>query len=100
MEAELKAMAHQGRREMLSLATDRELSVNELAERFPDISSPAVSQHLKVLLDADLVTVRQDGKFRYYRTNLERLEELKRSLEDFWAPAISRLNDQLDNPDR
>ncbi len=95
MEVELKAMAHDGRRRMLELATDGELSASDIAEHFPDISGPAVSQHLKVLLDAELVTVRRDGTFRYYRTNVERLEELRASLEDFWGPAIARLNEQL-----
>lgn len=95
MEVALKAMAHDGRREMLALASERELSVTELSEHFPEISGPAVSQHLKVLLDAELVTVRRDGKFRYYRTNVDRLEEVRAALEDFWGPAIDRLNDRL-----
>ncbi len=95
MEAALKAIAHEGRREILALTSAREWSVNELAERFPDISGPAVSQHLRVLLDADLVEVRREGTFRYYRANRERMEELRQALEDFWGPAIDRLNDQL-----
>lgn len=95
MEVALKAMAHEGRRAMLALASERELSVGEMAEHFPDISGPAVSQHLKVLLDAELVSVRRDGKFRYYRTNADRLEEVRAALEDFWGPAIDRLNERL-----
>ncbi len=92
MEAALKAISHQGRREILSLISTRERSVNELAQHFPDISGPAVSQHLKVLRDAGLVEIRKEGTFRYYRANSERLEEVRRALEDFWGPTLGRLD--------
>ena len=95
MEAALKAISHEGRREMLSLIAARERSVNDLAEHFPDISGPAVSQHLKVLRDAGLVEIRKEGTFRYYRANAERLEEVRQALEDFWGPALGRLDAAL-----
>lgn len=95
MEAALKAIAHEGRREILALVSTSECSVNQLAEHFPDISGPAVSQHLKVLRDAGLVDVRKEGTFRYYRANAARLEELRSALEVFWSPALDRLNDEI-----
>ncbi|MDW3177461.1 MAG: metalloregulator ArsR/SmtB family transcription factor [Acidimicrobiia bacterium] len=95
MELALKALAHEGRREILALISVSESSVNDLAENFPDISGPAVSQHLKVLREAGLVDVRQEGTFRYYRANADQLEELRQALEVFWSPAIDRLNAEM-----
>jgi hypothetical protein len=50
-----------------------------------------VSQHLKVLRDADLVTVRRDGTRRYYRANRAALGPLGAYLETMWAGQIDRL---------
>ena len=62
-----------------------ELSVASLAGKMP-LSRPAVSHHLKLLLDAGLVVIRKEGKERYYRLELtaavELLEELLRSLKN------------------
>lgn len=61
-----------------------ELSVTELTEKL-SLSRPAVSHHLKLLLDAELAAVRQEGKERYYRVNLEPalalLKQLTNSIE-------------------
>lgn len=95
VESALKALAHEGRREILALISAEERSVNDLAEYFPDISGPAVSQHLKVLREAGLVDVRKEGTYRYYRANAAQLEELRQALEMFWAPAIDRLNAEI-----
>lgn len=66
------------------LFENKELSVSSLTEKL-SLSRPAVSHHLKLLLDADLVTVRQEGKERYYRFNLKPalnlLKELTVSIE-------------------
>ncbi|WP_455682940.1 ArsR/SmtB family transcription factor [Thomasclavelia sp.] len=59
------------RQEITQLLFDnQELSVSALTEKL-SLSRPAVSHHLKLLLDAGLVTVRQDGKERYYQLNLK-----------------------------
>ncbi len=73
------------RQEILQLLFDnRELSVADLTRRL-SLSRPAVSHHLKLLLDARLVTVRQEGKERYYRIFLQEaldlLKQLTQSLE-------------------
>lgn len=57
----------------------QELSVSSLTEKL-SLSRPAVSHHLKLLLDADLVAVRQEGKERYYRLNLEPALDLLKKL--------------------
>lgn len=67
------------------LFENQELSVTALTEKL-SISRPAVSHHLKLLLDAELVMVRQEGKERYYRMNLKPaltlLKQLTASLEN------------------
>lgn len=66
------------------LFENRELSVSAITEKL-SLSRPAVSHHLKLLLDTNLISVRQEGKERYYRLNLENaltlLKELTLSIE-------------------
>jgi len=49
------------------------------------------TQHLALLRDAGFVTVRRDGKQRFYRADHERLGPLKQFLESFWADQLDRL---------
>ncbi len=70
----LKALADPTRREILNLLKDGKRSAGEISEQF-DISAAAVSRHLSVLKDADLVTDTRDGKFIFYELNASVLEE-------------------------
>jgi DNA-binding transcriptional ArsR family regulator len=92
MQAALDAFSHPGRRAMLRLVLDCELSVGELAERV-GLSQPAASQHLKVLRDAGLVRGRVDGRRRLYRVDPAELDRLRRELDAYWAPALTALKD-------
>lgn len=69
----LKALADPTRREILNLLKDGKRSAGEISEQF-DISAAAVSRHLSVLKDADLVTDTRDGKFIFYELNASVLE--------------------------
>ena len=71
----LKALADPTRREILNLLKDGKRSAGEISEQF-DISAAAVSRHLSVLRDADLVTDTRDGKFIFYELNASVLEEI------------------------
>ncbi|HCI63614.1 MAG TPA: ArsR family transcriptional regulator [Clostridiales bacterium] len=71
----LKALADPTRREILNLLKDGKRSAGEISERF-DISAAAVSRHLSVLKDADLVTDTREGKFIFYELNTSVLEEI------------------------
>ena len=71
----LKALADPTRREILNLLKDGKRSAGEISERF-DISAAAVSRHLSVLKDADLVTDTREGKFIFYELNASVLEEI------------------------
>lgn len=53
------------------------------------MSRPAVSQHLKLLLDACLVDVRREGKQRIYSARPEGLAGLREELDTFWSQALS-----------
>ena len=71
----LKALADPTRREILNLLKDGKRSAGEISEQV-DISAAAVSRHLSVLKDADLVTDTRDGKFIFYELNASVLEEI------------------------
>jgi len=87
------AIADPTRRELLLLLRDGECSASELAEPFPATRS-AISQHLKVLLDAGLVARRKEGRRRLYRLTPEPLDEVAgwmRAFDAFWDDRLERL---------
>ena len=83
----LKALAEPRRREILRLVAQDELAAGEIAAAF-DVSRTAVSQHLTVLKDADLLAERRDGTRRLYRARPDGLAELRHYLDDMWASAL------------
>ena len=93
-EAALRALADPRRRQMLGLVWDREQSPSDLAKRCR-LSRPATSQHLKVLREAELVSVRLDGNRRFYRVRADRLAELRAMLDEFWGSRLARLCAEL-----
>lgn len=90
MDAVLRAIAEPNRRRILQLVEERELSAGEIADYF-DVTRPAISQHLKVLAEAGLVTVRRRGTWRLYQARPEGLAELKSFLEGFWEGRLRLL---------
>jgi len=79
---------------MLALAWDRECTSGELA-RGCRLSRPAASQHLRVLREAGLVSVRSAGNRRLYRVRVDRLAELRAMLDEFWGARLARLHEEL-----
>ena len=71
----LKALADPTRREILNLLKDEKRSAGEIADQF-DITAAAVSRHLSVLKEADLVCDTRDGKYIFYELNTTVLEEI------------------------
>lgn len=71
----LKALADPTRREILNLLKGGKLSAGEITEHF-DITAAAISRHLSVLKEADLIEDTRDGKFIYYELNATVLEEI------------------------
>ena len=74
---------------------DRPRAVGELAESLP-VSRPAVSQHLKVLKDAGLVTVRTAGTRRIYRLEPAGVAALRDQLDTFWNRALAAYTGVVD----
>lgn len=90
-----RALAEPNRRAILRLVRDDELTVGEIAEHFP-ISRPAISQHLRVLEEADLVQIRPAGTRRYYRARPEGLGELRGWIEGFWSERLTNLKREVE----
>lgn len=86
----VKVVAAERRRRILRLVWNDELSAGEIAEHF-DVSWPAVSQHLRILLDAGYVTQRREGNRRYYRAVPDALGSLRAVVEDQWRDDLQRL---------
>lgn len=75
MQQTLRALADPSRREILNMLKKGRMSAGEIAERF-SVSGAAVSRHLSVLKEADLITDQREGKFTYYDLNASVLEEI------------------------
>ena len=90
MQAVLDAIVSPRRREILRLIWDRELPAGEIAARF-DVSWPAVSQNLAVLLKAGLVTERREANRRFYRARPQALGSLRAAVEEMWRQDLDRL---------
>jgi DNA-binding transcriptional ArsR family regulator len=86
----VKVIAEPRRRAILRLCWRSERSAGDLADAF-DITFGAVSQHLRVLREANLVTVRREGTRRFYRANRDELGPLAAYLEEMWAGQLDRL---------
>lgn len=70
----MKALADPSRRTILNLLKKSRLSAGEIAEHF-DMSLPAVSKHLTVLKEADLIRDQREGKYIFYELNASVLDE-------------------------
>ena len=84
----MDALGDPTRRAIFERLRSGPLSVGEIAAELP-VSRPAVSQHLRVLKEAGLVTERRNGTRRLYRLDPDGLGELRRYVEDFWTEALA-----------
>ena len=91
LDATARALADPTRRRILRLVRDNEYSAGDLAAEFAHLSRPAVSQHLRVLHDADLVTVRRDGNHRMYRGRPDGLDDMRTFIDEMWTDRLVRL---------
>jgi DNA-binding transcriptional ArsR family regulator len=73
-------------------------SVGELARSLP-VSRPAVSQHLRVLRAAGLVSDRKDGTRRLYRVAPEGVAELRDYVNGFWDEVLAQFKDKVEGGD-
>jgi len=95
----LMALADPTRRKVFERLRRGPLPVGVIAEGLP-VSRPAVSQHLKVLKEAGLVTEEQDGARRIYRIDPEGLGQLRTWLDQFWDVALENFKAEAEKKGR
>ena len=95
METALRALSDPGRRRILTLVRDEEHSAGEIAAEFTT-TWPAVSQHLRVLKEAGLVTERREGTRRLYRARPEGLDDVRAFLDEFWDDKLKNLKREVE----
>ncbi|KFU76756.1 DNA-binding transcriptional regulator, ArsR family [Amycolatopsis lurida] len=97
-DATWSAFGDPSRRAIIECLAERPQSVRELADQLP-ISRPAVSQHLKALKVAGLVTDRPVGTKRIYRLNATAVGALRDQLDTYWSRALSAYKDAVEQPE-
>ena len=95
----LGALGDPTRRAIIACLAERPRAVGELAEELP-VSRPAVSQHLKVLKSAGLVTDHAAGTRRIYRLNPAGVSALRDQLDTFWNRALAGYQDLVEQPEQ
>src|SRR5919197_622789 len=93
----MTALGDPTRRAIFELLADGPRPVGELARELP-VSRPAVSQHLKVLKDAGLVSDRRAGKHRIYQVDRDGLAALRADLERFWTKTLAAYKAVVEQP--
>jgi DNA-binding transcriptional ArsR family regulator len=91
------AVGDEARRDLLDAIGSGEATVGELVDGL-GLSQPQVSKHLAVLRAVDLVSVRPEGRHRYYRVNARALRPIHtwvRGFEEMWNERLDRLDDIL-----
>lgn len=94
-----QAIADPTRREIIGLIVQKPLNLNAIAENF-DMSRPAISQHIKILIECGLVEVTQQGRERYCEAKLHQLNEVSEWVERyrvFWTSKLDALGQFLEN---
>lgn len=92
-----QAIADPTRRAIMTLVAEQPLNLNAVADNF-DMSRPAISQHIKILAECGLITMKQQGRERYCEVQLQQLTEVAdwiAPLIKMWEERFSRLDDVL-----
>ena len=93
-----QAIADPTRRDIIELLSSQSMNLNAVAGHF-DISRPAVSKHIKILIECGLINVKQEGRDRYCRADVQKLKEIDKWLNryrKFWNHKLDALGDFLD----
>jgi DNA-binding transcriptional ArsR family regulator len=96
----LDAVAEPKRREILRLVRDQELPAGAIAARFPNVSRPTVSEHLRVLREAGLLVERRVGTKRLYRTRAAGFDAVRAFLDEFWDVKLQGLKVEAEREQR
>lgn len=94
-----KALSDDGRREILLLLKRKDMIPSEIAEHF-NFTLPALSSHLRILKDADLIMERKQGKNRFYSLNRNKTLELVKFFEDIYDYNLKSLKEYVESRKR
>jgi DNA-binding transcriptional ArsR family regulator len=94
-EVQLDALGDPTRRAILARLLNGPLSVQKIADEFP-VSRPAISQHLRILKDANLVADRAEGNRRVYQIHPAGFESLREYFEQFWRLALEAFKKKVE----
>ena len=98
MDAVLKALAEERRRTILRLVWSREMTASDIAAHFDDVTRPAISQHLKALREANLVSVEVRAQQRLYSLNpagIGEIEDWVSKVRQMWMQSFDALDEVL-----
>jgi DNA-binding transcriptional ArsR family regulator len=99
LQAVLKALAEPRRVAILKLLAGGEMRAGDIAEQF-DTTRPAISEHLRVLVEARLLVLRREGTRRIYAVRKETFVELHAFLDQFWDERLGRLKNAAERAAR
>ena len=89
-----KAISDDSRREILLLLKKKDMVPTKIAEHF-NFTLPALSSHLRILKDADLITEKKQGKNRFYKLNRDSTLELVEFFEDIYNYNLKSLKEYI-----
>jgi DNA-binding transcriptional ArsR family regulator len=98
-ERQLDALGDPTRRGILAQLLGGPLPVGQLARRFP-ISRPAISQHLRILKEAQLVTDEANGTRRLYAIDRGGFDSLRAYFDQFWTTALTEFKKKVEDENR
>lgn len=93
-----QAIADPTRREILNMIAYQSLNLNAVAENFT-VSRPAISKHMKILTECGLIVITQQGRERYCKARMEKLNEVSQWVEqyrEFWTKKLDALGTFLE----
>ena len=97
-----QAIADPTRRQIISLVSKKAMNLNAIAEKF-DVSRPAISQHMKILVECGLINVQQKGRERYCEARVDKLVEVSEWVDRqrrFWTNKLDRLEEFLEQTEK
>lgn len=94
-----KAISDDSRRQILLLLKKKEMTPSQIAEHF-DFTFPAVSIHLRILKEADLIIEQKQGRNRFYSLNKKKSLEMIKFFEGIWGYQLGSLKEYIENKEK
>lgn len=92
-----QAIADPTRREIINLIATQSLNLNAIADNF-EMSRPAISQHIKILTECGLISIKKEGRERFCKVKFQKLKEVSKWVEQyriFWTDKLDALENHL-----